>query len=39
MKQGLLSILIISMVGLSQNVAAESFTDEDINKAKSDGRI
>jgi len=33
MKQGILKIVIIGMVGLSQTVAAESFTDEDINKS------
>ena len=33
MKQGILKIVIISMVGLVQTVAAESFTDEDINRS------
>ena len=33
MKQGILKIVIIGMVGLAQTVAADSFTDEDINKS------
>jgi hypothetical protein len=33
MKQGILKIVIIGMVGLSQTVAAESFTDADIDKS------
>jgi hypothetical protein len=33
MKQGILKIVIIGMVGLAQTVAAESFTEEDINKS------
>ena len=33
MKQGILKIVIIGMVGLAQTVAAETFTEEDINKS------
>ncbi len=33
MKQSILKIVIIGMVGLSQTVAADSFTEEDINKS------
>jgi hypothetical protein len=33
MKQGILKTVIIGMVGLSQAVAADSFTEEDINKS------
>ena len=33
MKRSIFKILMIGMVGLSQTVAAESFTEEDINKS------
>ncbi len=33
MKQGIFKTVIIGMVGLSQIVAADSFTEEDINKS------
>ncbi len=33
MKQGILTIVITGMVGLAQTVAAEPFTDEEINQS------
>ena len=33
MKQNILKIVIIGMVGLAQTVAADSFTDDDINQS------